>query len=421
MTVAFILLINIILEEMQLLVMRFLLALLVAYVFGKFFTRIKLPAILGWLIAGMLLGPYLFNLVSEGMLNNPYTVFMSAVFETFAGVLIGTELIFEELKKMGKNIVIMTLFQSIFTFIVVSMVFLMPLYFLNLPLYLSVVFGGIALATAPAPSIGIVRQFGARGPVTNTLIPMAVLDDLVAGFIFFTTISIIHSVLQGQGFQILPILLMIFGPVIIGGVSGWLVGLLSRNKTGLVQMILFILSMLVSTVVGYFINHFVVADPVFSYFMIGLVSSGIYMNMIDKEDAAQIINQTTLGVTIALMFVIFNMGSSLNWRSIFSASLTTVLYIVSRTFGKYFGCYLGAKVTNADDNVRKYLGFTMLPHSGVSIFFTGISFGIIAPLNPEAGAVIQGTIAAAAIINEVIAVYLAKQGFKKAGEIAPDA
>ena len=403
------------------LVIRFLVALLVAYTLGKFFTRFKLPAILGWLIAGMLLGPYLLNLVSADMLNNPSTIFISAVFETFAGVLIGIELIFEDLKKLGKNIAIMTLFQSIFTFLFVSMVFLIPLYFLNLPLYLSVVFGGIALATAPAPSIGIVNQFGAKGPVTNTLIPMAVLDDLVAGFMFFTTISIIRSVLQGQGFQLLPILLMIFGPVIIGGISGWLAGRLSKNKAKSIQITLFILGMLISALIGYFINHHMIEEPVLNHFMIGLASSGIYMNMINKEEADQIAKKTNIAITFALMFVIFNMGITLNWQSIFSAGLTTILYILSRGFGKYFGCYLGAKMTNANDNVRKYLGFTMLPHSGVSIFFTGISFGIIAPLNPEAGAVIQGTIAAAAVINEVIAVYLAKQGFKMAGEIAQDA
>lgn len=94
----------------------------------------------------------------------------------------------------------------------------------------------------------------------------------------------------------------------------------------------------------------------------------------------------------------------------------TLIYICSRGLGKYFGARLGAKATGLPVPVQKYLGFTLLPHSGVSLVFTGIAVSILSGPAPEYALIIQGTIAAAAVINEVIAVIAAKKGFEWAGE-----
>lgn len=99
------------------------------------------------------------------------------------------------------------------------------------------------------------------------------------------------------------------------------------------------------------------------------------------------------------------------------AGLFTVVYMVSRTLGKYYGAYLGAVITHAPQSVRKYLGFTILPHSGVSLVFTGIVVSVLSKTDPESSQIVQGTIAAAAVINEIVAVIVAKKGFEKAGEI----
>ena len=91
--------------------------------------------------------------------------------------------------------------------------------------------------------------------------------------------------------------------------------------------------------------------------------------------------------------------------------------IVARAIGKYSGAYVGAAVTHAPETVKKYLGFTLLPHSGVSLVFTGIAVSVLQGPAPECAQIIQGTIAAAAVINEVIAVFIAKKGFEWAGEL----
>ena len=94
-----------------------------------------------------------------------------------------------------------------------------------------------------------------------------------------------------------------------------------------------------------------------------------------------------------------------------------LLYIIARAIGKILGAYTGGKLSKAEDNVCKYLGLSLLPHSGVSLIFTGIAVETLMPFVPEYATMIQGTIAAAAVINEIIAVFLAKQAFKMAGEL----
>lgn len=109
-------------------------------------------------------------------------------------------------------------------------------------------------------------------------------------------------------------------------------------------------------------------------------------------------------------------GINLNYHLILGAGLYTFIYIAARGTGKYFGARFGAKAMKMPDTVQKYLGFTLLPHSGVSLVFTGIACSSLAA-NPELVGIVQGTIAAAAVINEIIAVIAAKKAFELAGEI----
>lgn len=111
-----------------------------------------------------------------------------------------------------------------------------------------------------------------------------------------------------------------------------------------------------------------------------------------------------------------DLGAPLDYHLILGAGLTTFIYIAARTIGKYFGARAGASLTHMPDTVKKYLGLTLLPHSGVSLVFTGIICSTLADL-PELVGIVQVTIAAAAVINEFIAVLAAKKGFELAGEI----
>ena len=117
-----------------------------------------------------------------------------------------------------------------------------------------------------------------------------------------------------------------------------------------------------------------------------------------------------------MILLIINLGAPLDYHLILGAGLYTAIYIIARAIGKIGGSYVGAVISKAPNTVKKYLGLTLLPHSGVSLMFTGIAVSTFGVQSEEA-LIIQGTIAAAAVINEIIAVFIAKQGFKLAGEI----
>lgn len=151
--------------------------------------------------------------------------------------------------------------------------------------------------------------------------------------------------------------------------------------------------------------------------LMGMSFSAVFSNMVEEEYLEKIIGYFEPILLFSLIIVILNLGVPLNYRAILGAGLFTLIYILSRAIGKYFGARIGAKVTKMPQSVQKYLGFTLLPHSGVSLVFAGIAVSVSNRFDSNLALIIQGTIAAAAIINEIIAVVVAKKAFEWAGEM----
>ena len=396
---------------------RLLLAITIAFVCGKLVSKLKLPSILGWLIAGMVLGPHAVNLLSDSLLNAGWYTITEIILECTVGLMIGTELIWNQIKKSGKQIVVTTITESLGTFIVVSLVFGVIFYFTGVPVYLAFMFGGIALATAPAPSLSIVNEMHTNGPVTKTLIPMAALDDLVDALVFFTVIALVSAHISTAGIPVGVVLFLVFLPVLIGIVTGFISGLLLRcMRTPRSSLIMLIVTLLATAGVGFFVNS-LLPTPVLNFLLLGMAYSTVVANMIPLSQLDGIMKTMNPVIGIGLIILILNLGAPLDYHLIFGAGLYTAIYIISRAIGKYTGAYFGAAVTHAPDTVKKYLGFTLLPHSGVSLVFTGIAVSVLSGPAPECAEIIQGTIAAAAVINEIIAVFMAKKGFEWAGEL----
>ena len=398
-------------------VMRLILAIVLAFMVGKLVSKIKLPAILGWLIAGMILGPHALSLVNNSLLDAGWYEGIVHILECAVGLLIGTELVWSRIKKTGKQIIITTLTQSLGTFLLVTIVFGIVFYFTGIPLYLAVIFGGIALATAPAPALSIVREFKTDGPVTKTLIPMAALDDMVAVIVFFSTISIISAQLSEQKIPAYMIALIVLLPIIIGIVTGIFAGvLLKKENTSKKTLFILFTTILITSGVGYIFNEYVMPKPVLNFMLIGMAFSATFSNMISEERLEEIMRLFNPFLGISMIIVILNLGAPLDYHLIFGAGLFTAIYIISRAAGKYLGAYVGASATRSPNTVKKYLGLTLLPHSGVSLVFTGIAVSVLSGPAPECAKIIQGTIAAAAVINEIIAVIISKKAFEWSGE-----
>ena len=392
------------------LILRLVVTIIIAFFIGKLVSKFKLPAILGWLITGMILGPHALSIVNETLLDaNWYNTFIH-VLECAVGLLIGTELVWKKIKKTGKQIVITTLTQSLGTFILVSLAFGVIFYFTGIPIYLGIIFGGIALATAPAPALSIVREFKTDGPVTKTLIPMAALDDIVAVIVFFSSISIISAGLSEQKLPAYMIALVILLPLIIGVATGLLAGIvLKKERNKKETLALLIIMIIFASAIGFFFNNYVMPKPVLNFMLIGMAFSATFSNMISEKRLEEIMNNFNPILGFSMIVVILNLGAPLNYHLILNAGLYTAIYIIIRALGKYFGAYFGASITKSPETVKKYLGLTLLPHSGVSLVFTGIAVSVLSNPAPECAQIIQGTIAAAAVINEIIAVIIAKK------------
>lgn len=361
---------------MQILVdiMCLLLAIAIAVIAGKLISKLKLPAILGWLIAGMIMGPHALRLMGSSLLDAAWFNTVESLLECIVGLMIGTELIWSQMKKAGKQILVTTVTESLGTFVVVSLVFGIIFWATGVPIYLAFLFGGIALATAPAPSLSVVNEFKTSGPVTKTLIPMAALDDLVGALVFFLVVAFVSAHLSTAGIPVPVVLFLVFLPVLIGIVTGFITGKLlqhtkSRNSTLAVMLVM----LLVSAGVGFFINS-LLPTPVLNFMLIGMAFSTVFANMVTKEQLDGMMKVMNPVIGFSLVVAILNLAAPLDYHLIFGAGIYTAIYIIARAIGKYTGAYFGASI-------------------------------------------IQGTIAAAAVINEVIAVYMVKKGFEWAGEL----
>lgn len=399
-------------------ILRLLIMVILALGIGKLVSKLKLPSILGWLITGMVFGPHAFAVMNQETLDAGWYQIVVHVLECAVGLMIGTELVWNKIKRSGKSIVITTLTQSLGTFFVVSLVFGVVFYLSDIPVYLAFIFGGIALATAPAPALSIVREFNTKGPVTGTLIPMAALDDIVGCIVFFTTIAIVAGNLSSGELPAYMIALVVILPLIIGAVTGFFAGmLLKREQNAFATMATLIGMILVTSAVGFVFNHLVMPSPALNFMLMGMAFSAAFSNMVTEERLEQIMQGFNPILGIAMIIVILNLGAPLDYHLILGAGMFTAIYIIARAAGKYFGAYFGASVTKPPESVKKYLGLTLLPHSGVSLVFTGIAVSVLAGPAPDCAKIIQGTIAAAAVINEIIAVIAAKKGFEWAGEM----
>ena len=397
---------------------RLIITIAAALLAGKLISKLKLPAILGWLIAGMVLGPHAAGLLSAHLMESGWYEVTESLLECTVGLMIGTELIWSQMKKTGKQIVVMTVIESLGTFLVVSLVFSLICIFTDLPIYLAFLFGGIALATAPAPSLSIVNEMRTSGPVTSTLIPMAALDDLVGALVFFLVIAVVTARTSTRQIPVFVVVLLVFFPVILGAVIGFAAGkLLGRVRSPKGSVLAASAMILFSTAVGLILNWYVLPAPVLNFLLIGMAFSTVFANMIPLEQLGDIMRVLKPAVGFSLVVVILNLGAPLDYHLILGAGIYTAVYIASRALGKYGSAFFGAAVTGAPKTVRNYLGLTLLPHSGVSLIFTGIAVATLTPVAPEYASLIQGTIAAAAVINEIIAVFMAKKGFEWAGEL----
>ena len=369
---------------------------------------IGLPNVTAFLVAGLLIGPFL-----AGILDREAVRSLSVISDMALGFIafsIGSEFKLDNLKKIGKGPLTITVFQGLTTAALIDL----GLILLGFSVPESLLLGAIGLATAPAATLMVIRQYKAKGPVTSMLLPVVAMDDALGLMVFSISSSVASALLGGEitlSAMLLGPVIEILGSLLCGTVLGFLLSFCAGffrsrgNKLALT---------LAAVLAGVGLCAVLNLSSLLVCMMIGAVAA----NFCRQE--AVIVEQTDrFTPPLFLLFFVLS-GAGLDLSVLPTVGLLGAAYLILRSIGKWLGALLGAAAVHADGNVRKYLGLTLLPQAGVAI---GMSTLVTARFSQYGGIAsrISAVVLAATLIYELVGPVITKIALIKAGEIPAEA
>lgn len=335
-------------------------------VFGGVLARkIRFPTITGYIVAGICLS--LLNVIPKELINEELNI-ITDITLGIIGYIVGGTLDLKRLKEFGKDIILITPSQLMGAWIVVTLliVFLGPLTIkLGIPnpnfnqtyLPLAIVIGAISCATAPAATVAIIHEYRAKGPLTNTLLPVIALDDALCIVVYAISLSIADTLVAGlktiSFYQILifPVL-NIAGAILLGtglGLALIYLRCFATTKRRLLAMVLGMVLLSVGTAKALNISS------ILTNMTMGFV---VVNRMKRSEDMFKVINDIE-DVIFAIFFTLA--GAHFDLGSIRVVGILGLLICVGRGIGKFEGARIGASISHAPEVTKKYLGFGLLP------------------------------------------------------------
>ncbi len=398
-------------------------ALLAGLLLSRLAKKVQLPAVTAYLVAGVLIGPFVLGKIGIpglGITSDQIEGFglISDLALGFIAFSMGSEFRIAQLKKIGKQATFIGVFQALFTTLVVDAA-LIVLHFIipeTFTLESAIVLGAVATATAPAATLMVVKQYKAKGPVTDILLPVVALDDAVGLVVFAISFGIARSLGAGS-INAMSVILEPILEVVLSLALGFVMGLLftlcekyfhSRSKRMAVSVTFVMMTVALSSMSFEIGTVHIGFSSLLACMMLGTV----FCNICEvSEELMERADRWTTPVLI-LFFVIS--GAELE-LSVFADIMVVVIgavYIISRSLGKYFGAGISAKMAKCNPNVVKYLGITLLPQAGVAL---GMAIKAI-ELGPE-GAIVRNITLFSVLIYEIVGPFLTKVALTKAGDI----
>lgn len=370
---------------------------------GRVARKFNLPDVTGFLIGGLFLGPSFLNIITDsdtGMINFINELALSAI-----AFNIGGEFIMKQIKKLGKEIFIIAVFEVL---VVVVLVFGVMFYLLNQPFVFSVMVASMSAATAPAGTMMVIRQYRAKGPLTNTILPVAALDDALGIMVFGLAMSLAKISLgevTGSGLALAAApFIEIALSLVLGSVLGVILSYLSKFVKSSEEMTSFILVFILAS--SGLAQVFELSSLLSSMMM-----GAVFVN-ISKKPLKVFSNINQFMPPFNLLFFALA-GSSLDLSVLSSIGLLGLAFVLSRMFGKVIGSTMGAYVAKSEPVVKKYLGWALLPQGGISI---GLSMVVKEQL-PALSDGIVTLILFSVLVFEIAGPILAKVAITKAGEV----
>lgn len=411
--------------------METLLGISVALMAGLFMSRVvkplKLPAVTGYLIAGILIGPYCLGLLGiKGIgFTDVSEVADLSVFNDvalgFIAFAIGDEFRLSQLKHTGKQATIIGIFQAVFTTLVVDAV-LIGLHLVlgeeKLPLSSAIILGAIASATAPAATLMVVRQYKAKGKLTNLLLPIVALDDAVGLIIFAVSFGVAKALVMGE-FSLVsvivdPIAEIVFS-LVLGAILGWCLSYAEKFfHSNSKRQAIVVTAIFFAVALSKLKFHIGPVHIGFSPLLVCMMLGTIFCNVCDFS--AELMEKTDKWT--APLFILFFVlsGAELEFSVFTDLSIIGIgiAYIIARSLGKYFGARWSAVAAKSESKIQKYLGITLLPQAGVAL---GMS--ITAMEIGESGVIIRNIVLFGVLIYELFGPTMTKNALTKAGDISP--
>ncbi|MBQ4351314.1 MAG: cation:proton antiporter [Clostridia bacterium] len=409
--------------------MQTLLALSIAMLAGLLMSRLtkiwNLPAVTAYLVAGILIGPYVLGrlgIAGIGFVSSEdvarYNIISDAALG-FIAFAMGSEFRLEDLRRMGKKVVTIAVFQAltatIFVDISLSVVhFLMPDRF---PLSAAITLGAIATATAPAATLMVVKQYKADGPLTRLLLPIVALDDVVGLVVFAVSFGIAKALEHGTVDLVSVIvnpLVEVVASLALGSLLGYLFHFteqffMSRSKRMSISVTFVFLAVALSMIE-------VKIGPVtlgFSSLLVCMMMGTVFCNLCAFSAELMDLMDRWSGSIMVLFFVLSGAGLEFAVFHDWAIILVGVVYILFRSLGKIEGAKFAAHMTHCEPQIQKYLGITLLPQAGVSL---GMSLTAMS-LGPT-GVVIRNIALFAVLVYELIGPLMTRIALERAGEIS---
>ncbi len=413
--------------------MNFLITISIALLAGLLLSRLArklhLPAVTAYLVAGVMVGPYVLgklDLNSVGFNSAEYVETFGILSNMALGFIafeIGNEFRLSQLKMTGKRATVIGILQAVVTTLIVDAA-LIGLHFIipeKLSLSTALTLGAIASATAPAATLMVVKQYKAKGPLTDLLLPIVALDDAVGLMLFAVSFGIAKALKSGS-VSLLSVLveplLEILLSLAIGAVLGFLLTFAEKffhsrsNRTGLI--VTFIMLGVGISLIKFNIGPVHIG---FSSLLLLMMLGTVFCNTCAISQ--DLMNRSDRWAGPLLIFFFVLSGAELQF-SVFS-NLTVVLiggvYILFRSLGKYFGAFSSAKLMKCEPNITNYLGVTLLPQAGVAL-------GMINTVKQTFGAhdsdavIIAQVILFSVLIYELFGPLCTRIALEKAGDIA---
>lgn len=394
--------------------------LLAGLLMGKLTKLVKLPNVTAYLVAGLLIGPSVANIIPGDVLDN--LSILSEIALGFIAFTIGTQFQFSYFKKVGSRPIVIAIFESLFAVIFV---------FAGLLVYglikgdpeavpFALVLSAIAAATAPAATIMVIKQYKAKGEVTKTLMSVVALDDAVALIIFGVNVAIANSIENNDSNMFLTILKP-FGEVFIslgiGFVFGIVLTLLLKWYTGRGNRLSVILAIILITCsLSYIVTDIIHLNLSISTLLACMMIGAVFTNTTPNDTTNKILELVDrFTPPILIMFFVIS-GANLKLNVLITVGVIGVLYVVLRVVGKITGAWFGATITKSPKEVKKYLGPTLIPQAGVAIGLTIVAGNVV----PQYSQVITAVVLCGTLIYELIGPVITKISLIKAGEITEE-